>query len=245
MQQLLKLSLIFLAIAVLPACGPHYQKRSLSYLKHDNPNYTHTQNNVTLEVRKLNKSQTRELFDGQGKYLPRLKTLPLHVQIINQSNITQVIDKNSIALPQCDELIVQNALRKNNLPFVGAVFIGLAPVCLCFIATATIGLAASALALDLASNLSNSFILSPLFWTSATLISVGGACCFTYKKREKYNQDLCKDLAEKSIYESLDCTPGTTLEFFFFADAKQFKNNFDVTLVEKITNTPLTFNVTL
>ncbi|CAN5216719.1 hypothetical protein BH09DEP1_BH09DEP1_6260 [soil metagenome] len=31
MKQLFKLLFIFLVIAVLPACGPHYKKRSLSY----------------------------------------------------------------------------------------------------------------------------------------------------------------------------------------------------------------------
>lgn len=246
MKQFLKLFFIFLIIAVLPACGPHYQKQSLSHLRQTPASYKTTQDDVTVEVRKLTQSQTKSLFDGQGKHLNKLGAQPLYFKIINDSDKTFLFNSNDITLTALDPQIIERALSKSYLPMAGSFFKSLIP------------LAGSILLLNVfvaSSHPLLALVTYPTIMVCAILIvfvgapvSIGRACYSSYQTKNKvneYNECLAEDITEKNIPKSLKIPADTACEFLFFTDATQFKNNFQITLIEKITQQPLTFNVTL
>lgn len=234
-----------MAIAVLPACGPHYKRRSLSYLQQAPTNYIETKDNVTLEIKKLDKAHTKPLFDGQGRYLPAMGLQPLYFKIVNNSDKTFLFNSHDISLATVSSEIIKEALSKNYLPIAGTFGKCMIPV------------AGSLFLLKVFSAASHPilFIFAiPTVIFCATLlifgtpICLGYACYSSYQTKNQvneYNENLDEDIREKSTPADLKIPADTQHEFIFFADAAQFKNNFAVTFAEKITQKTLTFNVTL
>lgn len=244
MKQLIKLFSIFLAIAVLPACGPHYRKRSLSYLQQVKPGYKQTKDQVTLEVTQLNEKDTNTLFDGQGRKLKKI-AYPLYFRIENQSNQSFLLDPQSITLAQLSAKELQEVIcYKKLLPIAGIVGTGALYIPLLWVHTFGIYTAVIYNYVFLTACLCASgalLILTTPFIIPATIIS----SCKYSNNVDHANQDLHEDIHEKVSENIVKIPADTTHEFLFFADAKQFKNNFDITLTEKLTQKPLLFNVTL
>lgn len=245
LKQFLKFFFIFLAIAVLPACGPHYKKRSLSYLQQVPPNYAETKDNVTFQITKPTNAHCDVLFDNQGKYLIQAGIQPLYLRIINETNRTFFLTSNEISLKHADPQLVTEALSKGKLPIFGTFLQSTAPITIptlffigCIKATdpsAAFIFAPAALVF-----IGIGILISPII-----IVSTIYSCYQTNKQLNEYNHDLAEDITEKNIPETLKIPADTIQEFLFFADAAQFKNNFDVTFTEKITQKNLTFNVTL
>ncbi|GMU18840.1 MAG: hypothetical protein AMXMBFR12_00320 [Candidatus Babeliales bacterium] len=244
MKQLLKLLFIFLVIAVLPACGPHYRKKSLSYLRSIKPGYSQTKDQMALEITQLNENDTNALFDGQGRKLKKIAR-PLYFRIINQSNYSFSLNPQSITLAQVSVEELQEAIcYKKLLPIAGIVGAGALYIPLFWIHTFGIYAAVIYNYVFLTACLCASgalLLLATSFIIPATMIS-----SVKYSNNVNHaNQDLHEDIHEKTSGNFLKIPADTTQEFLFFANSKQFKNNFDVTFTEKITQKPLTFNVTL
>lgn len=238
MKQFFRLFPIFAGLLILPGCVTQYKKRSLTYLQQTSINYKETKNNLTLEIRKLNKSQTQSLFDGQGKYLLGINTQLLHLKIINNNNITYFLSGNNIGLNAIDNEKIQAALCKDKSSIYGVA--GYGALCTGLLIYGAID--------------SSKYIHIPIqatFFTLFVLLTptmIVATICNSYKVAQaikEYNIDLKEDFAEKTISESLKIPADTVQEFLFFADATQFKDNFDITFTEKISQKPLTFNVTL
>lgn len=246
MKQFIKLFPMLFGLLILPGCTTHYKKRSLSYLQQAPLDYKETKENITLEIKKLDKAHTKPLFDGQGKYLLNIGAQPLHLRIINDSNCTYYLYPESISLARIDNEKIGIALSRGMSPVLGSLAQGLVPISLFGLMIFDIsrtGLNAVTL-----------FIFGPAIIVigAVAIISlpfiIGSTIYSCYQKNNEineYNQSLSEDIAEKNIPDSLKIPADTTQEFLFFADATQFKNNFDVTCTEKITQKPLTFNVTL
>lgn len=245
MKQLIKLFSIFLVIAVLPACGPHYKKRSLSYLQQAPLNYLETKDNVTLEIKKLDKAHTKPLFDGQGRHLLKIGVQPLFMRVTNANNFTYLLNSTNINLNSVNQELIFKELVHGKWPIFTTFCQTTAPIALAslygvyFVNTVDKGVG---------------FILLPFIvvYCAVVIVSIpfviGTAIYSSYQTNNQiidYNQNLLEDLTEKTLHETLKIPSDTTQEFLFFADAKQFKNNFDITLTEKLTQKPLTFNVTL
>jgi hypothetical protein len=244
MQQFLKLSFIFLAIAVLPACGPHYKKRSLSYLQQATPSYKQTQDNVTLEVTKLGEKDTGFLFDGQGYKLKNFAQ-PLYIRILNNSDHTFLLDTKSITMPQISiKELHEKISYKKLLPITGIVGASTLYVPLLGLNVSGLYLAASNGYVLLTTCLCVSTALLVIVTPFIIPVTIISGCKYS-KNVDHANYDLHEDIHEKVSENILKIPADTMQEFLFFADAKQFKNNFNVTLNEKITNNALTFNVTL
>lgn len=245
MKQLIKLFSIFLAISLLPACGPHYRKRSLTHLQQGPADYKKTINNITLEVKKLDKNRTNSLFDGQGKHLNQLQIQPLYFKITNDSNNTFMLNSSHINLIAVNQEVINNLLAKNYWPIAGAFGKALIPLAGSFLLLKAFTLSTHPLLLIL--SIPTLTVCAALI-VFGTPVSIGYGCYSSYQAKNQvneYNENLAEDISEKTIQDSLKIPADTTQEFIFFADAKQFKNNFDITLTEKITQKPLTFNVTL
>ncbi len=245
MKQFFRLFFIFLVVAALPACGPHYKKRSLSFLQQAPVNYKETKENVTLEIKKLDKAHTKSLFDGQGKYLLKTDIHPLFMRVTNASNVTYILNSTNINLNSVNqELILKESVR-GKWPVFTAFCQTTAPLTLAgfygvyFMHTVDNGVG---------------FVLLPfvVVYSAAVLIAtpfvIANAIYNSYQINNQiidYNQTLLEDLREKTLPEILKIPADTAQEFLFFAHAKQLKNNFEVTFVEKLTQKPVTFNVTL
>lgn len=244
MKQLIKILFIFLVIAVLPACGPHYKKRSLSYLQQAPTNYIETKDNVTLEVKKLDKAHTKPLFDGQGRYLSVIDVQPLYFHISNNDNKTFFLHADKINLVSVNIEEIKCALAHGNWPVLLKIGTGtIGTGCLLYFTAAIL------------KDLDNVFFLFAPVIASAALcfmitipFVIGNTVYSSYQLNKQiieYNQDLHQDIDEKNMPATLKIPADTAQEFLFFADAQQFKNSFDITITEKLTEKPLTFNVTL
>lgn len=244
MKQFLKLLFIFLVIAVLPACGPHYRKKSLSNLRSANPGYSQTKNQLTLEITQVSEKDTHELFDGQGRRLKKI-AYPLYFKIVNQSNCSFYLTSESFGLDQINLNELHKAIGyKKFLPIMGIVGAGASYIPLLFLHTFGIYAAVISNSVFVAGCLCASgalLILTTPFVIPATILS-----SYKYSTNVDHaNHDLHEDVQEKTPGEFFKIPADTTQEFLFFADAKQFKNNFDVTFTEKTSQRPLTFNVSL
>lgn len=245
MKQFLKLFFIFLIIAVLPACGPLYKKRSLSYLQESPADFKENKNGLSLSVKKLNKRQMSSLFDGQGKYFSKIGTQPLYLKITNDSNKTFLLDSKDISLEPSNPQMIKMALAKGYLPVAGSFSKAMIPV------------AGSLLFLGFHNFIHDpaiTILTFPILVVSCAIVVcctpffLGYACYSSYQTNNQineFNETLVEDISEKTIPDSFKIPADTTHDFLFFADATQFKNTFSVTFTEKVTQQPLTFNVTL
>lgn len=244
-KQIFKLFFIFLVIAVLPACGPHYKKRALAYLQQAPLNYSETKDNVTLEIRKLDTAHTKPLFDGQGKHLLKIGVQPLFMHVTNANNSTYILNSTNISLSSVNQELIFKELVRSKWPVLTSFCQTTAPLALAslygiyFINTVDKGAG---------------FILLPFIvvYCAALVVAapfVIGTAIYSSSQTNSqiinYNQNLFEDLAEKTMPAVLKIPADTIQEFLFFADATQFKNNFDITFTEKTSQKPLTFNITL
>lgn len=103
------LSLILIALLVLPACGPTYQPKQLKHLERQTSLFEETKDNVLLRVHPLSKAESDKLFDGRGYYLLRNKN-PLQAVQITVFNKTDNIfilssDMIDLALAPAQQVI--------------------------------------------------------------------------------------------------------------------------------------------
>lgn len=241
MKQFFKLLPAFIGLLILPGCATYYKKRSLSYLQLK-PRYKKTQEQITLEITKLEERQIRSLFDGQGKYLLRVGAQPLYLRIINDSNHTYYLHPANITLTRISNEQINTALAQGMSPVLGTLAQGLIPSALfsyIVVDTAINGLTAISL---------NFFGPAVFIIGVVAIFSIPVMLYSCYQKNNEvneYNRNLSEDIRGKNIPESLKIPADTTQEFLFFADATQFTDTFSITLTEKLTQTPLLFNVTL
>ncbi|CAN5216642.1 hypothetical protein BH09DEP1_BH09DEP1_6250 [soil metagenome] len=199
---------------------------------------------MTLEIRKLNKSQTSDLFNGRGKYLSDINAQPIHFKINNQSNATYYLYDKNITLNQfeIEKLHSSLCLSKLSVFLLAGLYTFVAIVAL-----------DNAIDCSKTLNVFGHYTPSPVstFFVysviQATLYAILTPVVFYQqnKKINEYNSDLLEDIMEKCLPPKLIVPSDIDTEFLIFTHAKQSKNSFDVTFTEKITQKPLTFNVTL
>lgn len=238
-------------IGLIPGCG--YQKTARTLNKTMTaPDYRERQDNITLSIQNLKRSQGKGLFMGYGMCLYRLDnnrySRVLHITARNASEHSYAISTNNLNIKTIDKAKILNFVRNRieNYPSLTTMTAG----------TTALGIIGGGIGFGIGALVSAPFMFSllPLIIVPATTLSglvVGtGAGVITSTNAFESSLDT-KDYILATLDKALlgdspfTLAPGETGSWLVCIDKQDYAQEFAMTFNEKEQNTALTFNVDL
>lgn len=233
-------------LAFLPGCGKktRYQSKDLPVLNEYNAQYHAVKNNVTLNVKRLDKQDTKDLFSNRGlKLLKNPEYLPVQFSIENKSNTNWTIQPESITLPQIPLKQVKKRLRKNTAGTIALII-----VCGTLLA-GTMGTAAFGMvALAMLTNYTIPLILMETVVAAGTagIVTTPLASGIVGAQSKNYNTALNFDLDRVGLFENVTIEPNQKINKIIFAPVQDYSNTFNLSLTNNTDDSTLiTYNVEL
>lgn len=234
-------------ISILPACKRvKYHAKPLKPI--DTPaEYTQTNQNVTVTIKKLTPQETRNLFDGRGRLLlkrnKRISMVPLQVAITNNGHRPISISEINSSLPLVNPAKVYNRIRFGygnmiatsclgaagaSIVIAGGIAIAtvnsICPCCLCY--------------------------LIPIAYYTVVGSAIGTAVLtptVSYARSgptRKNNKQLHADIMQKTDIAQEIIKPKEQKNYLMFVLNKNMKKQFDISLTTNVSNS-IPFDVAL
>lgn len=238
------LLLIGILIICLPGCKkPNYTLKDFS----PRPTLlecTNTQDGVTLQIKKLNKSEAQALFNGRGsRLLSKRKTIyPFLLSINNKSASSFILDPKNISIPLANyQTITSRIYSHTSRRIITPLLIGIVGTTVSFFAAAYITILGAIAVMPAVIKAGYATLgVSGFFAVGSPVLSY-----YQGNHALAVNEAIDRDLKNKMLHECIEINPGQSINSLIFIPSRSYNSSFTINLIEKATGQRLSFDIEL
>lgn len=217
------LALFLVGLFILPGCykTPQYHKKPLNCL-YERFSYKKTENNVSVQVKRLNEDEKYRLFGQRSVFLYDAKTYqplyPIHISIYNMSDTTYELSPENIDLTLTPYQKVAHQMKTSSFAKGAKTYVA-----------GHLVIFATSVPYILATKRSEA---TPAFRYALNLAAFGTlfSTLLTTMRSTWINTKIRHDLREKTLHEARLIYPGQQFDTLVFVKQPDYRDNFSLRL---------------
>ncbi len=221
--------MVLASLALLPGCMKEfrYETKHVPMLNNHTTHFEQTRHGITIQAKKINEAETRNLFNGYGKHLNARKGyIPVMINITNNTNSSWTITPQDIEIPQATFHHLKKAVHHNTAARVSLIALAGAIITIPTLITGGLALPWALLA-------GGKFTAAAVITMGAGM-SVGIATTSTATlegmRSKAQNINIEEDIARTALLHELSINPTKKITKIIFIPKKEFVNNFQLTV---------------